>query len=174
MTNNDLDCKLKNCCGGGCGCDAGHCCNCPINPLPTIPDDVFASFNNYALAPKDGTLLPMNTAVEDPTGQITSADGERVTLAAGYYLVSYQVSGLFENPGYFQITPFYNNAPFIINGIYFMIGNWSGGGRFSGSGSANFIIYAPSETRFSLTYNSIATVTEVQTTITFLKLRRPV
>ena len=146
----------------------------PTGAESPIPDDVFASFNNYALSPGNATLLPLNTDISDPTGQIVSTDGERITLAAGYYLVSYQVSALFESTGYFQITPFYNNAPAIINGIYFMVGSWTGEGRFSGSGSVHFIIYAPAQTQFSLTFNSNTTVTELQTTITFFKLRRAV
>lgn len=144
----------------------------PTGAVPTIPEDIFASFNNYALSPANATLLPLNTAVNDPTGQIISTDGERITLASGYYLVSYQVSGLFSSPGYFQVTPYYNNASAIINGVYFMTGSWTGEGHFSGSGSANFILHVPSPTQFSLTFNSNTTVTEFQTTITFFRLRR--
>lgn len=144
----------------------------PTGAVPTIPEDIFASFNNYALSPANATLLPLNTAVNDPTGQIISTDGERITLASGYYLVSYQVSGLFSSPGYFQVTPYYNNASAIINGVYFMTGSWTGEGYFSGSGSVNFILHVPSPTQFSLTFNSNTTVTEFQATITFFRLRR--
>lgn len=167
----------------GCPCcECPDCCCCrgatgppgPPGPEPSIPDDVFASFNNFAHAPADATLLPLDPAVSDPTGQIVSTDGSRITLAAGYYLIAYQVSGLFSAPGYFQVTPFYNNASAIINGVYFMVGNWTGEGRFSGSGSVNFIIHVPAQTQFSLTFNSNTAVREFQTTITFLKLRRTV
>lgn len=114
------------------------------------------------------------TDIADQTGQIRNIDGEHIVLEPGYYLVAYQVSGLFEAGGYFQIIPHYNDASFIVNGIYFMTGAWMGEGRFSGSGSANFIVYAPEATRFFLTYNSNTTVTEVQTTMTIRRLNRGV
>lgn len=140
----------------------------PTGPTGPVPDDVFASFKNYALRPDSGSLLPLDPAIVDPTGQIVTEDNERILLEAGYYLVSYQVSGLMREQGYMQITPFYNNIPHLDEVIYYMTG--TGGG--SADGSAYFIIETPAETSFSLTFNSSVVVTEVQTTITFLKLRR--
>lgn len=137
-------------------------------PTGQIPEDVFASFYNYSQRPENGGILPMFPSVEDPSGQIVSEDGLRVSLAPGYYLVSYQVSGILRETGYMQVTPFYNGAAEIEFGIYFMTG--TGGG--SADGEAHLIVEAPEATQFSLTFNSNVSVVDVQTTITFLKVRR--
>lgn len=137
-------------------------------PTGRIPEDVFASFYNYSQRPENGSILPMFPSVEDPSGQIVSEDGLRVSLAPGYYLVSYQVSGILRETGYMQITPFYNGAAEIEFGIYFITG--TGGG--SADGEAHLIVKAPEATQFSLTFNSNVSVVDVQMTITFLKVRR--
>lgn len=140
----------------------------PTGPTGQVPDDVFASFYNYSQSPAEGSLLAMFESVTDPTGQIRTTDGERVSLAPGYYLVSYQVSGLLRSTGYMQVTPFYNGAAHIEYGIYFMTGT-SGG---SVDGEAHLIVEVPQTTLFSLTFNSNVSAIDVQMTITFLKLRR--
>lgn len=137
-------------------------------PTGQIPEDVFASFYNYSQRPENGSMLQMFPSVEDPSGQIVSEDGLRVSLAPGYYLVSYQVSGILRETGYMQITPFYNGAAEIEFGIYFITG--AGGG--SADGEAHLIVKAPEATQFSLTFNSDVSVIDVQMTITFLKVRR--
>lgn len=129
--------------------------------------DVFASFVDYALSPENNERLPLSVAVGDPTGQIVNRDGERILLEKGDYLIAYQVSGLMREPGYMQVTPFYNSAAHLEEGIYFMTG--TGGG--SGAGAANFIARVPETTALSLTFNSSVRVTEVQMTMTILKLR---
>lgn len=155
--------------GEGENADRRGCCGCnPCCCRGPAQDDVFAYFKNYALRPDSGSLLPLDPVIVDPTGQIVTEDNERILLETGYYLVSYQVSGLMKEQGYMQITPFYNNIPHLDEGIYYMTG--TGGG--SADGSAYFIVEVPAETSFSLTFNSSVVVTEVQTTITFLKLRR--
>lgn len=140
----------------------------PTGPTGQVPDDVFASFYNYSQSPAEGSLLAMFESVTDPTGQIKTTDGERVSLEPGYYLVSYQVSGLLRSTGYMQVTPFYNGAAHIEYGIYFMTGT-SGG---SVDGEAHLIVEVPQTTQFSLTFNSNVSAIDVQMTITFLKLRR--
>ena len=137
-------------------------------PTGPVPDDVFASFKNFGVGPEDGTLLPLDPVVVDPTGQIVTQDNQRILLAAGYYLISYQVSGLLREKGYMQITPYYNDAAHLDEGIYFMTGD----GVSSAAGSAHLIVETLEGTRFSLTFNSSVRVSEVQTTITILKLRR--
>ncbi|WP_215698923.1 hypothetical protein [Clostridium sp. MCC353] len=95
-------------------------------------------------------------------------DNQRITLAAGSYLISYQVSGLLKEKGYMQITPYYNNAVHINEGIYFMTGE----GVSSAAGSAYLIVETSGGTTFSLTFNSNVVISEAQTTMTILKLRR--
>ena len=141
----------------------------PTGPTGPEPNDIFASFKNFSQSPENGTLLPLYPAVEDPTGQIVTQDNQRILLAPGYYLISYQVSGLFREKGYMQITPYYNDAAHLDEGIYFMTGE----GTSSADGSAYLIIETSAGTTFSLTFNSNVSVTEVQTTMTVLKLRRP-
>ena len=102
-------------------------------------------------------------------GQIVLTDNTRITLAPGYYLISYHVSALVATPGYIQITPYYNNASHIEYGIYFKTGTNS----TSAYGSNSIIIEVPAETRFSLTYNSNVTSSEGTATVTVLKLNRP-
>ena len=111
------------------------------------------------------SLLPF---VTDPTGQITLTSATRIALAAGYYLVFYKVSALFHSPNYMQITPCYNNAPHLEAGI-----STTANGS-SATGSAHFILYAPTGTTFSLTYSGSANATDGEANLTFLKLRRPV
>ncbi|MBS6645278.1 MAG: collagen-like protein [Clostridiaceae bacterium] len=141
----------------------------PTGPTGPEPNDIFASFKNFSQSPEDGTLLPLYPVVVDPTGQIITQDNQRILLAPGYYLISYQVSGFFREKGYLQITPYYNNAAHLDEGIYFMTGEGTG----SADGSAYLIIETAVGTTFSLTFNSSVSVTEVQTTMTILKLRRP-
>ena len=141
----------------------------PTGPTGPEPNDIFASFKNFSQSPEDGTLLPLYPVVVDPTRQIITQDNQRILLAPGYYLISYQVSGFFREKGYLQITPYYNNAAHLDEGIYFMTGEGTG----SADGSAYLIIETAAGTTFSLTFNSSVSVTEVQTTMTVLKLRRP-
>ncbi len=155
-------------CERGCTNRCGCCHGCGHGPAGLVPDDVFASFKNFALAPDNAALLPLYPGVEDPSGQIVVQDNQRILLAEGYYLISYQVSGLFREKGFMQITPYYNDAAHLDEGIYFMTGD----GVSSAAGSAHLIVDASEGTRFSLTFNSNVTVTEVQTTMTVLKLRR--
>lgn len=152
---NDCKCKCECCCGGS-------------SPSGTVPDEVFASFYNYSQQPADGSLLAMFPSVEDPSGQIVSEDGLRVKLAPGYYLVSYQVSGILREAGYIQVTPFYNDMPHIEFGIYFVTGT----ARSSANGETHMILEVPESTQFSLAFNSSVVAIDVQMTVTFLKLRR--
>ena len=105
----------------------------------------------------------------DPTGNIVAADSEHITLAPGYYLVSYKVSAVFEAPNYMQITPAYNGAAHLEAGIYFATTT----NGSSACGSAHFIIRAPAQTTFTLTYSGSANAIEGDVNLIMLKLRRP-
>lgn len=67
-----------------------------------------------------------------------------------------------------QITPSYNGTSHLETGVYFATGT----NGSSACGSAHFIIYAPSQTEFSLTYSGASNATDGEITLTFLKLRR--
>lgn len=140
----------------------------PTGATGAAPDDVFAAFATFAVPFTDAAQIPLGTVTADPTGQIVLTDTTRITLAPGYYLISYHVSALMAAPGYMQITPYYNDASHIEYGIYFKTGT----NLTSAYGSNSIIIEVPAETRFSLTYNSNVTSTEGTATITVLKLNR--
>ena len=89
-------------------------------------------------------------------------------MTPGYYLVSYSVSAIFNSANYMQVTPSYNGTAHLETGVYFAT-------RTDGSsvcGSAHFIIRAPAQTTFTLTYAGSATAYEGALTLTILKLRR--
>lgn len=140
----------------------------PTGAAGTSPEDVFASFDRIGGAFIDGTLLEFKEAVADPTGQITQTDSTHITLAPGYYFVTYQISAILRLAGYMQITPFYNSSPHLEQGIYFK----TIGEQASACGSSSFIINVTEETLFSLTYNSSVPSSEGAITITVIKLNR--
>lgn len=110
----------------------------------------------------------MGTVTADPTGSIVLTNTDRITLAPGYYLLSYHVSVILRDAGYMQITPYYSGASHIEYGIYFKTGS----PLSSAYGSNAIIIYVPEQTRFSLTYNSNTTGTDGTATIAVIKLNR--
>lgn len=140
----------------------------PTGATGTPPPDVFAAFATFAIPFVNAAQIPLGTVTADPTGQIVLTDTTRITLAPGYYLISYHVSTLLSTPGYMQITPFYNGASHIEYGIYFK----TGFNVTSAYGSNSIIIYVPAETRFSLTYNSNVQSSDGTATITVLQLNR--
>ena len=106
--------------------------------------------------------------ITDATGNIASADLTHIRLEPGYYLISYEVSVVFNSANYMQVTPSYNGAPHLETSIYFAT-------RTDGSsacGSSFLILYAPSSTEFSLTYSGSAEGRDGQVTLTIFKLRR--
>lgn len=140
----------------------------PQGPAGPVPDDIFASFLNYASQFTDATLIPMSAGIADPTGNIALTDPTRITLAPGIYSISYDISVLTPEPTYIQVTPYYNSQPHIEYGIYFM----TGAGRSSAVGSVSFLIEVPSQTVFNLTFNSPTRVTDCTLTMVIFKLRR--
>ena len=108
--------------------------------------------------------------VTDSTGNIVQTDLQHISLAPGYYLVSYKVSAIFPSPNYMQVTPSYNGTSHLETGIYFAT---SADGS-SAAGSAFFIINAPGSTVFSLTYSGSSDAREGEINLTFLKLNRDI
>ena len=140
----------------------------PTGPTGEIPDDVFASFINVQYPLKQGTLIAMFPDVTDPTGNIAQTDLQHISLAAGYYLISYKVSAIFPQPNYMQVTPSYNGAPHLETGIYYAT---SANGS-SACGAAFLILYAPTATEFTLNYNGSADARNGEINLTIVKLRR--
>lgn len=140
----------------------------PTGPAAPVPSDIFASFVNYGAQFTNAALIPMGIGIADPTENIVLTDPTRITLAPGIYSIFYDVSVLFSESAYMQITPFYNGVPHIEYGIYFM----TGAGRSSAVGSVSFIIEVPEQTIFNLTYNSPVPSTEGTLTMVIFKLRR--
>lgn len=95
-------------------------------------------------------------------------DLEHISLAAGYYLVSYKVSALFRTANYMQITPTYNGTAHLETGIYFATST----NGSSAAGSACLILYAPTPTEFSLTYTGSGDAVDGEINLTIVKLRR--
>ena len=112
--------------------------------------DIFASFAILEIQFVNGRPIPLGTGTADPTGNIVLEDHTRIVLAPGYYFISYSVSAVLDNAGYMQVTPFYNGSPHLEYGVYFKTNTSSS----SAYGSNSFIIYVPSQTNFTLTYNS--------------------
>ena len=137
-------------------------------PTGTVPDDVFASFYNYQYPLTTNSLISFFPDVTDPTGNITFNGSDRITLAPGYYLISYKVSAVFRSPNYMQVTPSYNGTTHLETGIYFAT---SANGS-SACGSAFIILRAPSQTDFTLSYNGSGNAVDGEINITILKLRR--
>ena len=137
-------------------------------PAGEAPEDVFASFYNYAVALTNGSRIPIYQQVADPTGQIVYNTDNSITLAPGYYLISYKVSVLLDEAGYVQVTPSYNGEAHIENGIYFS----APVNRSSAAGSVFMIVPVQEQTNFNLTFNSPVRAIEGEMTMTILKLRR--
>lgn len=140
----------------------------PTGAQGTVPDDSFASFINYQMQLMPDSLIVLFPDITDSTGNIASVDLTHIRLEPGYYLISYEVSVLFNSANYMQVTPSYNGAPHLETGIYFAT-------RADGSsacGSSFLILYAPSSTEFSLTYSGSAEGRDGQITLTIFKLRR--
>ena len=140
----------------------------PHRAQGAVPDDSFASFANFQMQLTPNSLIVLFPDITDSTGNIAAVDSTHIRLEPGYYLISYEVSVLFNSANYMQVTPSYNGAPHLETGIYFAT-------RTNGSsacGSSFLILYAPSSTEFSLTYSGSAEGRDGQVTLTILKLRR--
>ena len=129
---------------------------------------MFASFVNYGALFENATLIPMGIGVADTTGNIVLTDPTRITLAPGIYAIFYEVSALLSSSLFIQVTPYYNGAAHIEYGIYFM----TGPDQSSAFGSVSFIIEVPTQTVFSLTFNSPEPAREGTLTMVIFKLRR--
>ena len=128
----------------------------------------FASFYAFQQLFNQGTQIPLVEDVYDSEGNIEQTSNTVITLKPGYYLVSYKVSGIFQNANYMQVTPSYNGTPQLQYGVYFATST----NGSSATGSSTFIINASSETQFFLTYSGSANARDGEVNITILKLNR--
>ncbi|WP_226392978.1 hypothetical protein [Ructibacterium gallinarum] len=73
---------------------------------------------------------------------------------------------MLDNAGYMQVTPAYNNTSHLEYGIYFKTSTSSS----SAYGSSAIIFYVPSQTNFTLTYNSNTENRSGAATVAIIKL----
>lgn len=140
----------------------------PQGEAGAAAEDVFASFGIFEVQFVNGQQIPLGTFLADTTGNIEIEDFTRIVLMPGYYLITYSVSTILDNAGYMQITPSYNGSAHIESGIYFKTNTDAS----SAYGSNSIIISVPSQTNFSLTYNSNVSNRSGAATVTVLKLTR--
>ena len=131
-------------------------------------NDVFASYFIFEVIFENGSSIPLLTGTADTTGNIELENNTEISLEPGYYFISYSVSTVLDNPGYMQITPSYNGMSHLEYGIYFRTNSVLS----SASGSNSIIIYVPSRTDFTLTYNSNVTNRSGEAGVTVIKLSR--
>ena len=105
--------------------------------------------------------------VTDPLGNIVSQSIDQISLAPGYYLITYTVSGLFRQANYMQVTPSYNGTSHLEDGIYFATTTTGS----SAAGACTLIVRTATGTTFSLTYSGSADATDGQVNVTIVKLR---
>ena len=142
----------------------------PQGPAGTAPEQSFASFINTQYPLTQNSLIDVFPDVTDSTGNIVQTDLQHISLAPGYYLVSYKVSAIFPSPNYMQVTPSYNGTSHLETGIYFATST----NGSSAAGSAFFIIRAPAATVFSLNYSGSSDARDGEINLTFLKLNRDI
>ncbi|WP_394266207.1 hypothetical protein [Anaerotignum sp.] len=133
-----------------------------------VPDDIFASYINTQFPLIRNSLLSFFPDIRDESGNIVQTDLERISLAPGYYLISYKISALFATANYLQITPSYNGTAHLETGIYFATAT----NGSTACGSAHLILYAPVSTTLSFNYSGSSDATEGEFNLTILKLRR--
>lgn len=137
-------------------------------PQGEAAKDVFASFVLFEIRLTNGQLIPLMTATPDTTGNIVLQDDTRIVLNPGYYHITYSVSAVLDTPGYMQITPSYNGASHLEYGIYFKTNT----ALSSAYGTSSIIISVPSQTNFTLTYNSNVQSRSGAATVAIIKLNR--
>lgn len=131
-------------------------------------ENSFASFFIFEIQFANGQPIPLITGTADTDGNISLEDNTRIILEPGYYYISFSVSTILDTAGYMQITPAYNGTPRLDYGIYFKTNTDSS----SAYGSSSIIIYVPSQTSFTLTYNSNVSNRSGAATVAVIKLNR--
>lgn len=139
----------------------------PTGPEPEIPNDSFASFVNTQAPLTRDSLIQFFPDVADPLGNIVQGSIDQISLAPGYYLITYAVSGIFRQANYMQVTPSYNGTAHLEDGIYFATTTAGS----SAAGACTLIVRTPTGTTFSLNYSGSGDATDGQVNITVLKLR---
>lgn len=142
----------------------------PQGPQGEPAEDIFASFVTFEIRFVNGQPIPLGTGTADETGNISLVNNTQIVLTPGFYYISYSVSTVLDSAGYMQITPSYNDTPHLEYGIYFKTNTASS----SAYGSNSIIIYVPSQTSFTLTYNSNVENRSGAATVAVIKLNRDV
>lgn len=139
----------------------------PQGPQGEAAEDIFASFFTFEIRFVNGQPIFLVTGTEDTTGNIVLENNTQIVLNPGYYYISYSVSTVLDDAGYMQITPSYNGSSHLEYGIYFKTNTDSS----SAYGSNSIIIYVPSQTNFTLTYNSNVGNRSGAATVSVIKLK---
>lgn len=137
-------------------------------PQGESAETAFASFLIFEVKFVNGQNIPLIAATNDTTGNIVLEDNTDIVLEPGYYYISFSVSTILDNAGYMQITPSYNGTSHLETGIYFKTNT----DLSSAYGSNSIIIYVPSKTSFTLTYNSNSENRSGAATVSVIKLNR--
>ncbi len=140
----------------------------PQGPAGEPAEDIFASFYIFEIVFANAQTIPLTTGTADNTQNIVLVNNKQINLTPGYYYISYSVSTILDSAGYMQITPSYNGTSHLEYGIYFKTNTTSS----SAYGSNSIIIYVPSQTNFTLTYNSNVQNRSGAATVAVLKLNR--
>ena len=140
----------------------------PQGPAGEPAEDIFASFYIFEIVFANAQTIPLTTGTADNTQNIVLVNNNQINLTPGYYYISYSVSTILDSAGYMQITPSYNGTSHLEYGIYFKTNTTSS----SAYGSNSIIIYVPSQTNFTLTYNSNVQNRSGAATVAVLKLNR--
>lgn len=138
----------------------------PTGATGSVAAQSFAGTTTFANVFTNNTQLPLPFYITDATGQIVSSGATTIDLAAGVYIVAYEVSCLLREASFIQIIPFYNGANHGEHGAY--------DNTFHPNQNAQvartFLLRAAQTTRFSLGFGTGSTGTDGECHVTIVKL----
>ncbi len=82
----------------------------PQGPPGYPQNSVFASFINAETLLPEEILLPLNTHIPDPSGNISLHDSCSIILKPGYYTIYYHLSTTAKSSGAIELMPFFNDS----------------------------------------------------------------
>lgn len=81
----------------------------PAGPPGYPQNSIFASFSGKELILPESASLPLKTEIPDITRNISLYSSSSVSLAPGYYIISYYVSAVMKKRGSIKLTPVFND-----------------------------------------------------------------
>lgn len=135
-------------------------------PTGSLAAQSFAGTTTYANLFTNYTQLPLSFYLSDSTGKIVSGSPTTIDLAAGVYVITYEVNCLLSTPSFIQIIPFYNGANHGEHGAY--------DNTFHNNQNAQvartFLLRADESTRFSLGFGTGSSGSDGECHVTIIKL----